>query len=226
MITATSATANPPATAASSARVKLTSDFDNFLTMLVTQLRHQDPLDPLKTNEFTQQLVMFASVEQQIQQNANLETLIKAQQQGQAVAAVGYIGQSVEIAGDQLPLQDGRATASYGLGSKAEQVTVTIKNAAGQVVATLPGETAAGRHTVSWNGEDLNGKPLPDGLYRVEVKAIDKGGNALPVQTSVFGRVTGTGSENGGTVLLIDDAWVSLDEVVAVHQPAAPADNR
>ncbi len=226
MITATSATANPPASAAASARVKLSSDFDNFLTMLVTQLRHQDPLDPLKTNEFTQQLVMFASVEQQIRQNANLETLIKAQQQGQAVAAVGYIGQSVEIAGNQLPLQNGSATASYGLSAEAKQVTVTIKNAVGQVVASLPGETAAGRHRVTWDGEDLNGKRLPDGLYRVEVKATDKGGNALPVQTSVFGRVTGAGSENGGTVLLIDDAWVNLDEVVAVHQAAAPANNR
>jgi flagellar basal-body rod modification protein FlgD len=176
---ATATTSSP--SAAASAQTKLSSDFDDFLTMLVTQLQNQDPLDPLDTNEFTSQLVEFASVEQQIQQNANLESLIKVEQQAQATSMVGYLGHSVEIAGNQMPLQDGSAAGTYVLGGEAKEVTVTIKNSSGTAVASFPGETATGRHDVSWNGEDLNGNPLPDGIYKLEVKAIDKDGKSVPV---------------------------------------------
>jgi flagellar basal-body rod modification protein FlgD len=214
---------NAPAyapTASAQASKNLSADFDQFLTMLVTQLQNQDPLSPLDTNEFTAQLVQFASVEQQIQQNANLEQLISLERQGLSAMMTSFLGQSVEIPGNQLPLQGGAAAGSYVLASDAASVTLAMKDASGKVVATLPGETTAGRHDFKWDGESASGKTLPDGLYTVEVKALDKAGKPVPVQTSVQGRVTGLGYENGETLLLIDNAWVGADEIIALR--AAP----
>lgn len=220
--TGTSLTAAAAARSTTSA-VKLSADFNRFLTMLVTQLRHQDPLNPLNTNEFTQQLVQFAAVEQQIQQNANLERLIALQQQGQAATMAGYLGHSVEIAGNRLPLQGGHAAGSYVLAAPAASVTVEIRNAAGKVVHAFAGETAAGRHDFTWNGEDGGGRQQADGLYTVTVKAVDRAGAPVPADTSVRGRVTGASFENGKTVLLVDDAWVGADEIIALHAAPPPA---
>src|SRR5512144_145538 len=92
---------------------KLDGDLNRFLTLLVTQLQHQDPLQPLDANQFTSQLVQFASVEQKIYQNANLEKLLAAQQSAGLASTVGYLGKRVEASGNTLPLQGGEALASY-----------------------------------------------------------------------------------------------------------------
>src|SRR5512144_3059015 len=110
---------------------KLDGDLNRFLTLLVSQLQHQDPLEPLDAAQFTSQLVQFASVEQQIYQNANLEKLLAAQQNTQLASTVDYLGKQVEANGDMLLLQKGEATASYTLPQSARQATITIQDADG-----------------------------------------------------------------------------------------------
>ena len=133
-------------TKSATSQVKLQDELNRFLNLLVTQLKHQDPLDPLDTNEFTAQLVQFAGVEQQIQQNANLEKLLNLQETSQVAAMVNFIGTTVEVTGDTVPLENGHAEFTYALGVNATQVTVTIMNSSGLTVFVGEGETGTGKH--------------------------------------------------------------------------------
>src|ERR1044072_5533234 len=91
----------------------LTGNFQTFLTLLTTQLKNQNPLDPLDTNQFTQQLVQFAQVEQQIKQNSQLETLISLEKSAQATTALAYVGSTVAIDGQTAALANGKATWTF-----------------------------------------------------------------------------------------------------------------
>ena len=93
----------------------LASNFQTFLTLLTTQLKNQNPLDPLDTNQFTQQLVQFAQVEQQIKQNTQLETLISIEKSAQATTALAYVGATVAIDGQTAALKNGQATWTFNV---------------------------------------------------------------------------------------------------------------
>src|SRR3546814_13205019 len=106
-----------------SASDSISATFDSFLTLLTTQLRYQDPISPMDTNEFTSQLVQFSQVEQSIQQNDNLETLIALQGANQIAFAASLTGKNVEIAGDALELEEGESlTYEHGRASCRERV--------------------------------------------------------------------------------------------------------
>jgi len=96
-------------------QARLEEDLNQFLTLLVTQLENQDPLDPMDSTEFTSQLVQFASVEQQIKQNTNLEQLVGLQQNNQISSMVNFIDKLVEVEGQSIPLEDGQAEFTYTL---------------------------------------------------------------------------------------------------------------
>src|SRR3984893_11054067 len=121
------------ATAGSTNLGNIAGNFNAFLTLLTTQLQHQDPLSPLDTNQFTQQLVQFASVEQQINMNTSLSTLISLQQTAQATSALGFIGATVVVSGNSAQLVNGQATWNYTIASPAT-ATINISNASGQLV--------------------------------------------------------------------------------------------
>src|SRR5438067_9156885 len=126
---AASSTPTPANTASAAASAvgapTITQNFDKFLQLLTTQLKNQNPLSPLDTNQFTQQLVQFAQVEQQINMNSSLSTLISLQQASQTSAALGFLGQSVTISGDTAKLAQGQASWSFS-GSAPATATVTI----------------------------------------------------------------------------------------------------
>src|SRR3546814_344036 len=113
---------------------KLTGDLNNFLTLLTTQLQFQDPMSPLDTHEFTNQLVLFSGVEQQIQQNQNLEQLITLQKNGVALGAVDYIGKEIEASGRTTMLQDGAAKFAYLLPEEAKAASLRIFDSSGSLV--------------------------------------------------------------------------------------------
>ncbi len=204
-------------------QVKLQDELNRFLNLLVTQLKHQDPLDPLDTNEFTAQLVQFAGVEQQIQQNANLEKLLNLQETTQVAAMVNFIGTTVEVTGDTVPLEDGRAEFTYALGVNATDVTITVMNSSGLTVFVGEGETGAGKHTFVWDGKSAGGVDQPDGAYTVVVGALDRAGTLLDVEQTVFGRVTGAGADDGAISLFLSDVTVSMDDVLSVKETPASA---
>jgi flagellar basal-body rod modification protein FlgD len=197
-------------------------DLFKFLNLLVTQLQAQDPLDPMDANEFTQQLVQFASVEQQIYQNAHLENLLKVQQNAQVAAMVNYLGTLAEVKGNALPLAGGHADAGYTLPENAEETTLTIRDGKGKVVFSAPGEITAGVHAFAWDGHDAAGDRLADGSYSLEVSARRADGTALQVEQTTLARVTGAALAEGKVVLSFGDLDVPLEDVLSIRE-ARPA---
>jgi flagellar basal-body rod modification protein FlgD len=196
---------------------KLQEDFNRFLNLLVTQLQNQDPLDPMDANEFTSQLVQFASVEQQINQNANLEKLLNATENGQVAAMVNYLGTIAEANGNALPLDGGQAMATYTLGESVVSTTIAVKDAAGKVVFVAPGETAEGPHTFTWNGDNGSGQVLPDGAYSLEVSAKRRDGTLADVTQTAFGRISGASVQDGQVLLFMGQIPVPMDEVLSIQ---------
>lgn len=199
---------------------QLQEDLNRFLNLLVTQLQNQDPLDPMDANEFTSQLVQFASVEQQIYQNANLEKLLKVEQSGQIAAMVDYLGTTAEAVGKVLPLTEGQARGTYALAENAASTTIAVMDATGRPVFVTSGETGNGVHEFTWDGRNLDGKAVPDGAYTLEVSAKRADGSLLDVTQTAIGRVTGTSVENGQVMLFMGDVAVPMEDVLSVQETA------
>ena len=150
---------------------QLSGNFDTFLQLLTTQLQNQDPTSPMDSNQFTQQLVEYSQVEQQINTNTNLQTLITQGTSQSGAYATVYLGKNVTVTNGKASLTNGAASWTYNLGTTAASTTLTVTNASGSVVYTGAGETTAGNNTFNWNGQDNNGNQLPDGTYTLAVTA-------------------------------------------------------
>ena len=222
MLTSGIADAAATTTQSGQAGARLNDDLNKFLNLLVTQLKHQDPLDPMDATEFTSQLVQFASVEQQIYGNAHLENLITLQQTTQVASMVGYLGTTVEAKGNTFILDEGQAKFTYALGQNAKTTTITIKDDTGKIVATLQGKTESGYHVHDWDGKDASGNELPEGVYTAVVSAVDNSGKTLEVSQTVYGRVTGAGAEGGQVVLYMGDVAVPMAAVLSVNETKQP----
>ena len=195
---------------------QLSSNFSTFLTLLTTQLKNQDPTSPMDSNQFTQQLVQFSQVEQQINTNDNLKSLI-AQGASQAGAmATSYLGRSVSVTNGQASLSGGAANWTYNLGATAQATNLTITNASGQVVWTGKGETAAGNHALAWDGKDLNGNPLAEGAYKLTVSAKDSASNDITAAVASAGVVSQIDMSGGTPLLVIGKMEVGFADVAAV----------
>ncbi|MHC8509108.1 MAG: flagellar hook assembly protein FlgD [Rhodospirillales bacterium] len=224
---------------AAHSQAKLQKDLNRFLSLLVTQLKHQDPLDPMDANEFTSQLVEFASVEQQIKQNTHLENMLRLQETGQVANMVTYIGTKIEASGQNFMLKNSAAKVAYTLPEDTafQSVTMVIKDAEGGTVYRetskkgSPIKSKSGRHVFEWDGQSTSGLKLKDGKYSFEVSATDNQGKLTKVGHSVFGVVTGMAAEDGVLQMYMDDVKVPFANVLSVHKgedevaaaPAAPA---
>ncbi len=200
------------------AQSSLAETFDTFLVLLTTQLQNQDPLDPMKSEEFTQQLVQFAGVEQSINTNKKLDRLVQLQTSSQLNSAVSFIGKTVEVVSDQLLLKGGAAKISYGLDRNAAQTIIGIIDQNGRAVRTVQGEIAAGRHEFEWDGRDSNGAQLPDGVYGFSVVATDDDEQTIDTMAASFGRVTGVEVVGNAPRLNIGELGVPFDAVFAVRE--------
>ena len=199
----------------------LAQTFDTFLSLLTTQLQNQDPLNPMKSEEFTQQLVQFSGVEQAINTNKKLDQLIQINSGNQINGLVSFMGNTVEVTSDQLALADGAATITYDLGSNAADAAISIVDQTGRTVRTLSAETAAGKHRFEWDGLSATGAQLPDGIYNFAISAVDADNATVPVATGTEGRVTGVEVLNDGAHLNIGPLSVPASSVVAVHETEA-----
>jgi flagellar basal-body rod modification protein FlgD len=221
-ITSAAASVPTPANIASGAvstasAPTITQNFDKFLQLLTTQLKNQNPLDPLDTNQFTQQLVQFAQVEQQINMNQSLSALIALQTAAQTSAALGFLGSTVLVNGDTAALTAGKATWSFSADRPAT-ATVNIKNAAGEVVFTDTRTVSAGKQDFTWNGRGTNGLAMPDGNYTISITARDATGQSVAVATEVEGVVDGVDLSQNPPVLKVGSRSFTLDKVKQVRR--------
>ncbi len=195
---------------------QLTGNFDTFLQLLTAQLQNQDPMNPMDSSQFTQQLVAFSQVEQQINTNANLQNLIGLTEGNAGSAAVGYLGKSVTITNGNAALIDGATQWTYNLPSEASSVTLTVTNSSGQTVYTGTGTTNSGNNTFSWNGENDDGVQQPDGTYTLSVSATGSDGSAITPAISYTGAVSEINFQNGMPVLMIGTMAVPLSQVTSI----------
>jgi flagellar basal-body rod modification protein FlgD len=216
MTTVNPATTVPPASTQSAAQTQLAGNFDTFLKLLTSQLQNQDPLNPMDSNQFTQQLVEFSQVEQQINTNDNLKSLITQGASQTGAYAVSYLGKSVTITNGNAPLTNSAATWSYNLGTQSAQTALTVTDANGNVVFAGPGETAPGSHDFAWNGMSTNGTQLPDGVYTLHVTAKASDGTTVTSAVSSKGVVSEVDMTSGTPKLLIGPMSVSLSDVAGV----------
>ena len=186
---AVSAASGAAPAGAAKAKTTLASNFDTFLTLLTTQLKNQDPLSPMDSSQFTQQLVQFSQVEQSINANQNLEKLITLTQARAGSDAVNYLGKTVTITDGTAGLKSGQALWGYSLASDSAATRLVIADSKGHTVYTGAGDTTSGLHAFAWDGKDNAGNALPDGTYTLSVAAQTPDGTAINTQVASQGVV-------------------------------------
>lgn len=226
---AASAAATPATNAAASTQGAKTADenaaadaakeaSDRFLTLLVTQLRNQDPLNPLDNAQVTTQLAQISTVSGINKLNATVASLSAAFAAGQYLQATGLVGRDVVVAGNKLTLDEGKAPFAMAIAKDADTVTVTIKDPAGVVVRTLElGEQKSGIRSFVWDGKDAAGKALVAGDYTMSVGATSKG-EAVAIDALTIAKVSGVAPSAQGTVLMLGSlGTVALSEILQVN---------
>jgi len=199
---------------------EVASDFTTFLQLLTTQLKNQDPLSPMDTNQFTQQLVQFAQVEQQMKSNDALTALVSLQQTAQATAALSYVGSTVVVDGSTTQLSSGSATWSL-TSSKPANATITIKDSTGQTVYSGTTAVAAGAQNFVWNGHGNDGRLWPDGTYTLTATAVDATGQSIAISTQIQAVVDSVDLTQNPPVLSINGQNYTMDKIKRIVKSAS-----
>jgi flagellar basal-body rod modification protein FlgD len=216
----TSAASTAATSSAAKSQLGLADDFDSFLQLLTTQLKHQDPLSPMDANQFTEQLVQFSSVEQAIKTNDVLSQLLSLVRSDQIGRSLDYLGAEVEAPGQTVRLDGGTpAQISYQLDQAAKDVVISIYDQSGRLVATRQGAGETGAHSIAWDGRDQNGQLLPDGLYRVDVAAKNAAGEPVKAATTLRGTVDGVELMDDKIFLSVDGVLLPQDSVTSIRRP-------
>ena len=203
----------------------LANNYETFLKLLTTQLKNQDPLSPLDTNDFTQQLTQMTGVQQQLLTNQLLTQMISQGQVGLSGSAVNLIGKSVTAEKPTMTLTDGKASFGYSLGANAADTTLEVLDANGQTVwAGKAADNAAGPHTLDWDGRSSSGHKMPNGgAYVLRVTSLDAGGKDVAAMTTTTGIVTRVENINGQTVLTIGNGKALITNITGVTAPPETA---
>ena len=209
----------------------LASNFETFLSLLTSQLRNQDPLSPVDSNQFTAQLTQMAGVEQQLLPNELLKSLVAAQGGGGGRGgAAHYIGKDATAAWSATKFADGEAGWKYEIAENAASVKLEVLDGSGNVVwsGDAPDKTT-GVHDFTWDGEATSGNDGQDGqVYTLKVVAKDAAGGAIDAQVLTHGRITGVEMYDGETYLTVGNSILPLSSVIALEEsrtaPTPPAD--
>lgn len=200
----------------SSTGATLAGNFQTFLTLLTTQLKNQNPLDPLDTNQFTQQLVQFAGVEQQLKTNDSLSQLVTLQQTTQATQALGFVGKTAVVDGTTATMKSSSATWHLNVPTDAT-VDISIANSGGQTVFT--GKYTAGAASdvpFTWNGQGNDGTQWPDGKYTITATGKDVANNNVGIAAQVQGTVSSVDLTQSPPLLTIDGQSYTLSQVKSI----------
>ena len=195
---------------------QIAGNFQSFLQLLTTQLQNQNPLDPLDTNQFTQQLVEFAGVQQQLNTNSSLSTLVSLQQTAQSTQALTFVGKTATVSGSTATMTNSSATWNLDIPSNCT-MTVTITNGSGQTVFTSNYPATEGNgQPFTWNGQGNDGTQWPDGQYKLTATAADSSGNSVAVSTDVQGVVSSVDLTQTPPMLTINGQSYTINQIKGI----------
>jgi flagellar basal-body rod modification protein FlgD len=198
----------------------IASNFTTFLQLLTTQLKNQNPLDPLDTNQFTQQLVQFAQVEQQMKSNDQLSTLIALDKMAQSTTALAYVGATVVVDGSTTQLDSSGASWSFNV-SKPSTATVSITDASGQTAYTGTFAVNPGNQGFTWDGRGNDGTQWPPGNYTLTATAVDANKQPVAISTEVQAIVDSVDLTQDPPLLSINGQNYTMDKIKRVVRPNA-----
>ena len=197
----------------------IASNFTTFLQLLTTQLKNQNPLDPLDTNQFTQQLVQFAQVEQQMKSNDQLSSLVSMEKSAQATTALAYVGANVVVDGATTNVANGSGTWNFNV-SKPATATVTIKDSTGQTAYSGSFAVNPGNQKFTWDGKGNDGKQWPDGNYTLTATALDASKQSVGISTEVTAKVDSVDMTQNPPTLSINGQDFTVDKIKRVVAPS------
>jgi flagellar basal-body rod modification protein FlgD len=197
---------------------EIASNFTTFLQLLTTQLQNQDPLSPMDTNQFTQQLVEFAGVEQQMKTNDTLSTLVSLQQSAQTTQALSLVGATVVVNGTTAQLANGQASWALNATQPAT-ATITITAPSGQTAYTNTGSVNSGSQTFTWNGIGNDGTTWPAGNYTLTATAVSASGQSTPITTQVEGTVSSVDLTQTPPVLSVGGQNYTINQIQKIVAP-------
>jgi flagellar basal-body rod modification protein FlgD len=206
-------------TASSTKTTGIADNFQTFLTLLTTQLQNQNPLDPLDTNQFTQQLVQFAGVEQQLKSNDQLKSLIDIEKSAQATQALVYVGNTVAVDGSTAQF-DKSATWNF-TSEKDTTATITITSSTGQTAFTGTYPLKQGNSSFVWDGKGNDGVQWPAGTYTMSATGKDSSGNTVAISTEVQGIVDSVDLTASPPLLSIGGQNYTTDKIKRVVRSGA-----
>jgi flagellar basal-body rod modification protein FlgD len=199
----------------------IADNFQTFLTLLTTQLQNQNPLDPLDTNQFTQQLVQFAGVEQQLKSNDQLKSLVDIEKSAQATQALVYVGNTVAVDGSKAQF-DKSATWNFQ-SDKDTTATITITNSTGQTAYSGSYALKQGGSSFVWDGKGNDGVQWPAGTYTLSANGKDSSGNNVAISTEVQGVVDSVDLTSTPPLLSIGGQSYTTDKIKRVVRPSTPS---
>jgi flagellar basal-body rod modification protein FlgD len=203
----------------STATTGIADNFQTFLTLLTTQLQNQNPLDPLDTNQFTQQLVQFAGVEQQLKSNDQLKSLIEIEKSAQATQALVYVGNTVAVDGSKAQF-DTSATWNFQA-EKDTSATITITSSTGQTAFSGSYALKQGNSSFVWDGKGNDGVQWPAGTYTMTATGKDSSGNSVAISTEVQGIVDSVDLTASPPLLSIGGQNYTTDKIKRVVRSGA-----
>ena len=215
--TSSSSSSSSSGSLSSTTGATLAGNFQTFLTLLTTQLQNQNPLDPLDTNQFTQQLVQFAGVEQQLKTNDELSSLVSLQQTAQSTQALGFVGKTATVDGSTTALTNSSATWNLGVPTNS-QVSISITNSTGQTVYSNNYSVKAGSNQAfTWDGKGNDGAQWPDGKYTLTATAADPTtGNPVAVSTQIQGVVSSVDLTQSPPLLSINGQTYTVSQIKSI----------
>ena len=215
----TSSSSSSSSSTSSTATTGIADNFQTFLTLLTTQLQNQNPLDPLDTNQFTQQLVQFAGVEQQLKSNDQLKSLIEIEKSAQATQALVYVGNTVAVDGSKAQF-DTSATWNFQA-EKDTSATITITSSTGQTAFTGSYALTQGNSSFVWDGKGNDGVQWPAGTYTMTATGKDSSGNSVAISTEVQGIVDSVDLTSSPPLLSIGGQNYTTDKIKRVVRSTA-----
>lgn len=215
------AASNTDKNSSTTSSTTLADNFQTFLTLLTTQLQNQNPLDPLDTNQFTQQLVQFAGVEQQLKSNDQLKALLELEKTAQSTNALIYVGANVAVDGST---QKFNGSATWNLKADRDATaTVTITNSVGQAVYSGNYTLGKGNASFVWDGKGNDGTQYPEGTYKLTATAKDSTGKDVAIATEIQGIVDSVDLTASPPLLSIGGENYTTDQIRRVVRPSTAA---